>query len=148
MMIEKYGTVEMKEWRKDHWSMLAYIACRCVDYKGVLKYTHIRCNEAIHPEMPPEKRTHTHHFYILTDWSDAHSTRIKGGEQIRGHDDWDCSIDLQTAGLIKIVSMDNFHVEMTELGWEASKLLQKHKAAGGVFSSFRYNLKADSGGIT
>lgn len=135
-MIEKYGSVKMKDWCKDHWSMLAYIACRCVDYKGVLDRKHIRCNEAIHQEIPRGERLTFRHYYILSNWSDAHSTRIKGPEQIRGHDDWDCAVDLQTAGLIKIVSMDNFHVEMTDLGWEISKLLQKHKATGGVFADF------------
>jgi len=26
-MIEKYGTVEMKDWGKDHWCMLVVYAC-------------------------------------------------------------------------------------------------------------------------
>jgi len=134
-MIEKYGTVEMKDWGKDHWSMFAYVECRCVDYKGKLDYKHIRCNGAYHPEIPPEK------IYAIGKWHDKYSTRIRGGEQIRGHDDWDCAVDLQTAGLIKIVSMADFQIKMTEPGWVALVLLRKHKASGGVFGNFQYNLE-------
>lgn len=137
-MIEKYGTVEMKDWGKDHWSMFAYIECRCVDFDGVLDYKHIRGNETFHPEIPPEQWRTFYRSY--TRWLDKYSTRIKGGEQIRGHDDWDCAEDLQAAGLIKIVSMAHFQIKITDLGWVAAVLLRKHKSTGGVFSNFRCNL--------
>lgn len=133
-MIEKYGTVKMEDWGKDHWSTLAYIECRCVDRKGILDYKHIRCNDVDHPELPPEK------IYMLGEWHDKYSTRIKDGKQIRGHDDWDCVEDLQAAGLIEIVSMADFQIKMTELGWKITNLLRKHKAAGGIFSNFSANV--------
>ena len=134
-MIEKYGTVEMKDWSKDHWSTFTYVECRCVDYKGELNFKHIRCNEGFHLELPLAK------IYALGEWHDKYSTRIKGGEQIRGHDDWDCMEDLQAAGFMKIVSMPDLKVEMTDVGWEVLKHLRKHKAAGGVFSSFQVQIK-------
>lgn len=140
-MIEKYGTVEMELWSKDHWSMFAYVECRCVDYKGVLNCKHIRCNEAYHT-ICSEKT------YVQGKWHDKHSTRIKGDEQIRGHDDWDCIEDLQTAGFIRIVRMADLQVEMTDVGWEVSKHLRKHKADGGVFSNFRVRIQVDLESLT
>lgn len=137
-MIEKYGTVEMKDWGKDHWSTFAYVECRCVDHKGKLNFKHIRCNAGFHPELPPEK------IYALGEWHDKHSTKLKGDEQIRGHDDWDCMEDLQAAGFIRIVSMADLQVEMTDVGWEVSKHLRKHKAAGGVFANFRVQIQLQS----
>lgn len=143
VMVEKYGTVEMKDWRKDHWSMLAYIECRCVDYKGVLESKYMRCNELRHPEMSlkdiDELRRRLLN-YVSIKWHDKYSTRISRGRTIRGHDDWDCAEDLQAAGLIEIVSMADFQLKMTELGWAASALLRKHKSGGGVFADFRFNL--------
>jgi len=78
---------------------------------------------------------------MLGRWHDKYSTRIKDGEQIRGHDDWDCAEDLQAAGFIKIVSMADFQIEMAELGWKATNLLRKHKASGGVYANFQCNLE-------
>lgn len=139
-MIEKYGTVKMEDWRKDHWSMLAYIECRCVDFKGKLDYKHVRCNDEVHFVLLPENVNNLGVRYRKTEWHDRYSTRIRGSEQIRGHDDWDCVEDLQAAGLVKIVSMVDLQIEMTGLGWEMINLLRQHKAAGGIFSTFRASI--------
>lgn len=140
-MIEKYGAVKMCDWKKDHWGMLAYIECCCVDVKGVLDHDRMRYNETTRPAARFEApllngRAHRK-------WDDRYSTRVKGDEQIRGHDDFDCTYDLEAAGLVEVVSITDFlafRVKMTGLGWAVAGWLREHKANGGVFANFQCDI--------
>ena len=56
--------IKIKDWGKDHWSLLAYIECRCVDHKGILDKNHLRIsNPAV--SMSP------------IDWKPEYGTRLK-----------------------------------------------------------------------
>lgn len=118
--------VEMDKWSKDHWGLLAYVETRCVDFKGKLERTHLRCNENKHPLQKGG---------INPPWQTDYSTRLKEGT-IEGHDDWDCLEEMEDAGLIEIISMINGFVEITEKGIKVTHRIRKHKIKGGTFSTF------------
>ena len=131
---------------KDHWSLLAYVECCCVDGKngiGVLDRRRVRGNEKTHPLLAAN---------ATVTWKDEYSTRLAGffdfadrsdpnkaqdaGLQILGHDDWDCLDDLEAAGFVEILTLANSAVKMTEEGCKVAGLLRTHKANGGQFAGF------------
>lgn len=121
--IEKFG--------KDHWSLLGYIECRCVESStafGELDARHLSCKKS-------------------SMWKPEYGTRLKGffqskdpNLQLTDHDDFDCLDDLENAGLIEILSMANLWISMTKLGNEVAGDLRSHKANGGSFANFEYRL--------
>lgn len=126
-------TILVKYFGKDHWSLLAYIETRCVDFDGVLDRRHLRCNNS-----------HLLHSHI-GGWDDKYSTRLntlasKTRVMAIGHDDHDCLEDLENAGFIKIISNANLLVKMTELGLNISSKIRAHKASGGNFAKFELKL--------
>ena len=132
--------IPIEDWGKDHWSLLAYIECRCVDYGGIPSRDHMRINEKKHPGLANRA------VMGGMEWSSKYGTRLNGfwkngttdpSRQLPDHDDWDCLYDLEAAGLIK----DNgtgIHplAEMTPKGREIAALLRAHKAEGGQFAGF------------
>ena len=138
--VEKYG--------KDHWSLLAYIECLCVDgTKGVGKIDmrKMRCNEQIHPLLVGNSNVK---------WREDYCTRLAGffdyehrndigkcfaeGFLLKGHDDWCCLEDLHDAGIIEIITLENGFVKMTEFGCDVAAKLRRFKALGkGNYADFK-----------
>jgi hypothetical protein len=128
----------MATWGKDHWSLLAYVECCCVDGRsgvGTLDKRRLRTNEHRHPLHAVNSPA--------TRWKPNYGTRLKGffeacdpALQIPMHDDWDCLNDLEAAGLIEVFSEANALVELTAHGISVSGQLRAHKAIGGVFATF------------
>jgi hypothetical protein len=131
---------DVRQFGKDHWSLLAYVETRVVDHKGVLDIRHLSCNPK------------THAMYSHSGgWSDEYSTRLKKGVA-KGNDDYDCLDDLQHAGYItwkpgkkmKVnigammgkIEVKVPTVKMTKLGSEVNGRLRAHKAAGNNFATF------------
>ena len=112
------------EWSKDHWSLLAYIETRCVDYEGTLDIRHMRCNEARHPEF--------RHSYFV--WDDRYSTRCKSGP-IVGHDDWDVLKNLVRAELIYPLYDGKPEAHLTDKGKKMATAIRMHKIGGGTFAN-------------
>lgn len=86
--VEKFG--------EDHWSTLAYVETRIVDHNGLLAADHMRCHTGRHPMLHAARR-----------WSSGsddmkYPTRLKGGEPLPDHDDYDCIDDLIAAGLLRV----------------------------------------------
>lgn len=132
---------------KDHWSLLAYVECLCVDgTKGIgqIDRRRVRCNENTHPLLNSN---------VTGTWKNEYSTRLAGffdfehradpqkasdaGLQILGHDDWDCLDDLEAAGFVEILTLANAAVRMTKAGNKVAGELRTHKANGGQFAQFR-----------
>lgn len=95
---------------KDHWSTLAYIETRIVDYRGILSPDHMRTDADRHPFMQAAK---TRQFGFPSGNTDKYPTKIKasyeagsdgkfGTLEIANHDDWDCIEDLIAAGLVTV----------------------------------------------
>jgi len=128
-------TVPIKKFGKDHWSLLAYVATRCFDHQGVLKYEHLRANPKTHPQY-----AHRGSYALGGDpCGFPYPTRLQGTKAVKGHDDWDCLDDLEKAGLIKIHGTGlNPVFALTVKGWGVVNLVFQHKANGGTFSTFTY----------
>lgn len=80
-------------------------------------------------------------------WEPSYGTRLDGffGEdekrdktkQIPNHDDVNCLHDIENAGLIKIVSLVNFYIELTPKGQEVASELRAWKNAGQMYFNFK-----------
>lgn len=131
-------TIPVEDFGKDHWSLLAYIKTRCVDYGGVLDIQHMRTkNGALSGQKSGSSMG----------WKPEYGTRLKGfwnkdgttnqDRMILDHDDHDCQEDLEAAGYIKNKGTGlNPAVKMTRRGFKIVNLLEQHKAAGGNFADF------------
>lgn len=129
--------VKVKDFGKDHWSLLAYIGTRCVDYGCVLDVSHMR---AKHPVM--SQNSMGQNF-----WKPEYSTKLFGywnkddtknpERMLKNHDDFDCLEDLERAGFIEDVgTMINPYAKLTKEGAEVEGFLIKHKTDGGYYSTF------------
>lgn len=132
-------TTTIKDFGKDHWSLLAYCEYRSVNHKGVLAIEHLRCK---HPAIATTP-------FGQNLWKPEYGTRLKGywdeqekthsDRMILDHDDFDCLDDLEAAGLLKNVgTIINPYAELTEQGQRVAALLNVHKQNGGQFSNFNY----------
>ena len=130
--------VPVSEWGSDHWSTFAYLETRAVDAKGQIDNRRMRANMRLH-----------RHFFWATVLHRAdnkeYPTRLKGGSELKKHDDWSCLEDMVAAGLLRSwfrrVNDDAFNnsrgrVEFTELGLSVAAELRRHKANGGQWSNF------------
>lgn len=121
--------IPVAEWGKDHWSTLAYAETRVVDYKGVLSREHMRCDPDLHPAQ-------TNSANAISD--KRYPTRLKGGKELEGHDDWSCLEDAEREGFLSIEGTGMYPViKMTPKGLDVCEAIRKHKANGGVFSTFQ-----------
>jgi hypothetical protein len=121
--------VPVTQFSKDHWSTLAFVETRCVDDRGRLDKTRMRCNSTRHAAFAD--RTHT-----TREWTGEYGTLLKDGTKLPDHDDWDCLIDLARAGLLDIITIDDGLVALTERGWAIAHQLRRHLAAGGNCKGF------------
>jgi len=128
----------MEVWGKDHWSLLAFIECICVDYKGVLdnkRRQNMRCNVARHPLLG---------YWPLGErpWQSGHGTRLKNyftdkSHQLPEHDDWDCVDDFEGAGLlVNEGSGINPIWKLTPEGLAITAKFRAFKANGGHYYQF------------
>lgn len=137
--------VKTKDFGKDHWSLLAFIECLCVDGReglGEIDFARIRINREskTHCPLPCNARCY------IGEWNSEHGTRLDGYWKKDGkinkkrllpqHDDWDCLEDFEAEGLVEILSSVNGFVKMTEKGVEIAAALRKHKVDGGSFADF------------
>ena len=127
--------VEPKDFGKDHWSLLAYIETRCVDYKGILDRLHLRIKNPA-AQHPTNK-----------DWKPEYGTRLAGyfkddgtkdeTRLLKNHDDLDCQTDLENARYIENMGTGlNPACKMTKLGHQISLLLREHKSNGKHYATF------------
>jgi len=134
-------TIQPKDFGKDHWSLLAYIETRCVDYKGTLDMAHLRVKN------PAIGLGSYHAPYQRSKWKSEWGTRLAGyfkedgskdeGRQIKRHDDLDCFDDLEDAGYIKNTGTGlNPACNMTKLGSQVASLLRQHKTDGKHYATF------------
>lgn len=133
-MKEEPRTVPMAEWGKDHWSMLGYVECVCVDLKGVVDRARVRCNPKRHPGLALSQHSQK------PDEPYKYASRLTNGTEPE-HDDWDCFYDLEAEGLIRDVGTGIApRAVMTPRGSAIAHQLREHKAKGGMFATFKPDL--------
>lgn len=93
--------IPVEQFGKDHWSTFAYIETRVVDYGGVLANPNMRTDASRHPKFMARNSAQGGAEY---------PTRLRGEAEQTDHDDWDCLLDAQEAGLLTIMSP-------RDLGW-------------------------------
>lgn len=131
--------VPIEMFGKDHWSTFAYIETRIVDHKGVPVRDHMRTDVDRHPGLLGD--TQSMHGIGTRPGDKKYPTRLKGGVDLKDHDDWDCVDDLAKAGLLEIHGTGiNPMYKMTELGWKVAHQLRTFKADGGTFAKFEAKL--------
>lgn len=134
--------IGIEHFGKDHWSLLAYVECRCVGNDGVVDHQHLRIN--------PERHVPINRPRNPNNWEPKYGTRLKGyflatlfgmditdhSRKIEWHDDWDCMEDLEGAGLVKTGTYISGIVRLTEKGQKIASQIRDHKARGGAFATF------------
>jgi hypothetical protein len=129
MVVAEEKNVEVAQFGKDHWSLLAYVEDTCVNGKdgfGTLA-----------------KSRHAANKGPLGGWRESWGTRLHGffaerkpDLQLGFHDDWDCLKDLEAAGFIEVISEANGFVKMTDAGNATCAALRTFKSQGGQFANF------------
>ena len=120
--------VSVKQFGKDHWSLLLYIETRIYNYKGVLGVQHMRNKNS--PGWQPEYGTRLFGY-----WNKDNSLL-----QLSNHDDYDCLDDLEMAGLIENIGTGLCPVcTITKKGAKMLSQLLLYKQNGGHCSNFTPN---------
>lgn len=144
--------VPLEQFGKDHWSLLAYVECCCVDGRagiGALEHRRVRINpyRYYQPEGGPDQPGAIGGVVVSAPaWNPEWGTRLHGFFQAEGeaqaalqlpqHDDLACLEDLEAAGLLVVCSTVNLFVQMTPLGQTVAAQLRAFKAQGGMFARF------------
>jgi hypothetical protein len=107
----------IEAWGKDHWTTLAYLQSCVVTRQGHIDRMRMRGDKDRHPGL----------------WNGIgtgkYPTRLKGGEELRHHDDFDCLDDLHRAGLVidLLTGIGNGVVGLTDLGRLVCEELRVHR---------------------
>lgn len=131
---DEHEHVPMSKWGKDHWSVIAYIETRIVDYKGVPDADHMRTDHDIHPQHVGNRKS-----LSPISLTKKYPTRLSDGSTVDDHDDWTCLEDAEREGLLESHGT-GIHpwYKLTKMGHEVLAALRKHKAAGKNFVDFRW----------
>lgn len=127
----------LEQFAKDHWSLLAFVETRCVDFKGQLDYDRLRCNRDTHSAQFLLRKYPT--STVAGTWKHEWGTRLKDGTVVPEHDDWDCLDDLEAAGLVETLSYIKSNVRLTERGLHVAQQLRVFKAQGGQYKDFQFS---------
>lgn len=130
----------IKEWGKDHWSLLAYIEYRGINHKGVLNKDHLRIKNPIvansgnyplpRPEWKPEYGTRLRGYFLPEGKKDE--TKV-----VPDHDDLDCIEDMEKEGLVENLGTGlNPACKLTKKGQRIVSALNVHKQEGSTFAQF------------
>ena len=119
--------IHIANWGKDHWSTFAYAETLAVDHEGI-----------IIPEASKMRTNHKTHPFIGNPIDGSkYPTKLRNGNILRDHDDWDCLDDAVKNGLlIDIGSSLNRVFKLTKRGRSVANLLRWHKSKGGKFEDF------------
>lgn len=118
-----FQPVPMDRWGRDHRTTLMYVEARCVDHRGRVKLANLRVDPDRHP-MLMDRRLQAHGS------GKGYPTRLAGGEELFGHDDWDCIEDAEALGLLRwTMDGDGPLLEMTPAGLEVTARWRAEKAS-------------------
>jgi hypothetical protein len=120
------GRIPVRQWGRDHWSLLLYLETVAVDHGGVIGwgagqgFIRLRCDPGTHPLLCGPR---------LTAPASCQPTRLANDERIEAYDDWDCFDDLEAAGFVANVGTGtNPVVQFTDRGWTKVGELRRARA--------------------
>jgi len=124
---------------RDHWTVLTYIETLCVDRAGVPDVLRFRCHPKTHPvyfDFQMQQMGASKHIVF----EPPRGSTLRDGTELAGHDDLDCTEDLQVAGLIEVSKDPWTHTPMTfsltDAGWLLAGRLRRWRADGGKAQDF------------
>lgn len=130
--IDPYVPVE--HFGRDHWTTLAYLETCCVDYEGVPQREKMRCDPDRHPMLACFEHAV---LYAGNGGTKKYPTRLRNGVDLHDHDDWDCALDLEVAGLLERAGTGaNPVFRMTDEGYRVCAAIRRHRAEGGSIACF------------
>lgn len=153
------GYVPAALFSKDHWSTLAYAETCMVDqggfqvgFDGRMRQgrAHFRVMSRDCPRPQQSKKCGPRMGVVM---QPEHSTRLKGGAVVAGHDDWHCIQDMVNAGYLGIKRGDGLvlplpdeidagvRLHLTPLGQRVVGQLRAWKALGGHYADFAPKLE-------
>ncbi len=152
------GYVPLEHFGEDHWSQIGYMDSVIVECAGFQvgydprmrqgrRHTRVMSEQCRRPKRP----TNPAMGMVM---EDRYSTRLKSGDQVSGHDDWHCVQDMIAAGLMGIINPEvsggvesdadkmepGVILTFTKQGWDVAHQLRQHKANGGRWRNFEYQL--------
>jgi hypothetical protein len=141
--------ISIDQFGRDHWSTLAYIDCVMIDCAGFQVGFDARMRQGrrhyrvMHEECPRPKRVGISTAALVMDLE--HSTVLRDGSKVAGHDDWHCVQDLATAGIFTARVEDiqpGETLHLSDFGRALANDLRAHKASGGSWKDFVPSLAA------
>lgn len=112
------------KWGLDHASVLLYVETRAVDYRGLIDVDRMRCNPRRHPFLEGRAAG-----LAVKGRTFSSPTRLRNGEKVAGHDDWDCLDDIIAEGLAENTGTGvNVRVRLTDEGWKLVHAVRRHRA--------------------
>lgn len=113
-----------EKWGRDHVSTLLYIETVCTDDGGKPHVDRMRSE----PGRPRKGWDTVRRAFGGWDSISRYPTRLKGGVELFGHDDWDCATDFVHAGLLLWEGTSLHPVfRLTDAGWKMAASLRKQK---------------------
>jgi hypothetical protein len=112
-------------WGKDHLSTLLYVETVCTDRKGIVEAARMRqwSGRVLRGDVSSA---------LPCDSDVDYPTRLRGGDELTEHDDWDCVEDMVQAGLILWEGTRMLPVlKLTDRGWGLAGVLRRYIAEGG-----------------
>lgn len=130
--------IKVKQFGKDHWSLLAHVEYRVQNHRGFLELKHLRIKN---PSLPKP------YLSSAESWKPEYGSRLYGYWNQDGttnpelllldHDDYDCLDDLEKAGFVKSFGTGiNPAFKLTKKGIKVCGLLTQHKQDGKNYSGF------------
>lgn len=127
--------IPMKWFGRDHASVFLYVETRCVDDSGRPNHDHMRTDRTRHPHLMGRKIPRRIDIY-------APPTRLRNSETVPNHDDWDCAMDLEAAGLLTNIGTGlQPRWKLTTKGWKTVSRLRQHRASGERIETFNWTPK-------
>jgi hypothetical protein len=143
--------ISVSDFGKDHWSLLGYVESRIHSNNigpntGELDKIHLRINPNGDYNMIA---TPFRGGLSERTWDSSYGTRLKGywnedgsvnpKKQVKSHDDINCLDDLESAGIIEVLSLVNLYVKLTPEGVKIASSLREWKNKGNNYAEFTLN---------
>lgn len=114
--------VPMHLWGRDHWTTFAYAASVATSGKREIDKDKMRTDRGRHPHGTGRRSA----AFATSDGAD-YPTRLRGGQELRDHDDWDCLEDAVAAGLLSWGTWTVPFVVLTDAGLEGWAHVQAYE---------------------
>lgn len=142
--------IPMSHWGKDHWSTLAYAETVMTDCGGFQvgvdgRMRSGRRNFRVMTQgCPKPKRAGGGAAAPAVVMEPGHSTKLKDGQCVTGHDDWSCIQDMAAEGLFNCGPDDvepGVILSLSDKGTKILNALREFKRGGGQYAAFRWPVK-------